>query len=164
MLPVIEADAKKIGITFKVRTVKGAYPTLQTPSKNVPIAERPGWGKDYADAATFFTPLFDGRDIIPNGNTNYSLVGITPASAKTLKVDGQLHERAERRHALDKCEALVGAAAPDLLREPRQEADDEGRPVGPVPVVDRDPHHEHERHASTSSTSSARRRRTRTSR
>ncbi|MBV8081311.1 MAG: hypothetical protein JO186_13165, partial [Actinobacteria bacterium] len=38
MLPVIEADAKKIGITFTVRTVNGAYPTIQTPSKNIPIA------------------------------------------------------------------------------------------------------------------------------
>ncbi len=55
MLPVITADAAKIGITFKVRTIKGAYPTIQTPSKNIPIAERPGWGKDYADALTFFT-------------------------------------------------------------------------------------------------------------
>ena len=67
MLPVIQADATKIGITFTVRTINGAYPTIQTPSKNVPIAERPGWGKDYADALTFFTPLFDGRTIIPNG-------------------------------------------------------------------------------------------------
>ena len=78
-------SAKKIGITFKVRTVNGAYPTIQTPSKNIPIAERPGWGKDYADPLTFFSPLFDGRTIIPNGNTNYSLVGITPAQCKKVE-------------------------------------------------------------------------------
>ena len=95
----IQQDAKKIGITFTVRTIKGAYPTIQTPSKNVPIAERPGWGKDYADALTFFSPLFDGRTIIPTGNTNYSLVGITPAQCKKLKVTGNCNERAERRHA-----------------------------------------------------------------
>ena len=65
-----------------MRSINGAYPTIQTPCEDVPIAERPGWGKDYADALTFFTPLFDGRTIIPNGNTNYSLVGITPAIAK----------------------------------------------------------------------------------
>jgi hypothetical protein len=35
MLPILQADAKKIGITFKVRTIKGAYPTLQTPANNV---------------------------------------------------------------------------------------------------------------------------------
>jgi peptide/nickel transport system substrate-binding protein len=108
MLPVIQADAKKIGITFKVHTIKGAYPTLQTPSKNVPIGERPGWGKDYADALTFFTPLFDGRNIIPNGNTNYSLVGITPAQCKTLKVGGNCTGVPSVNSQLDKCSVLIG--------------------------------------------------------
>ena len=108
MLPVIEADAKKIGITFKVHTIKGAYPTLQTPSKNVPIGERPGWGKDYADALTFFTPLFDGRNIIPNGNTNYSLVGITPAQCKALKVTGNCTGIPSVNSQLDKCSVLIG--------------------------------------------------------
>src|SRR5262249_10294278 len=63
MLPIVEADAKKIGITFNIRTVKGAYPTLQTPSNNVAISERPGWGKDYGDASTFFIPLMASYDI-----------------------------------------------------------------------------------------------------
>jgi len=116
MLPVIEADAKKIGITFKVHTIKGAYPTLQTPSKNVPIGERPGWGKDYADALTFFTPLFDGRNIIPNGNTNYSLVGITPGQCQKLHVTGDCSDYNPKTGVgvetvntmLDTCSALIG--------------------------------------------------------
>jgi peptide/nickel transport system substrate-binding protein len=108
MVPVIEADAAKIGITFKVHTVNGAYPTLQTPSKNIPLGERPGWGKDYADALTFFTPLFDGRTIIPNGNTNYSLVGITPKQCKTLKVQGNCSGVPSVNSQLDKCSALLG--------------------------------------------------------
>ena len=99
MVTVIQQDAAKIGITFTVRTISGAYPTIQTPAKNVPIAERPGWGKDYADALTFFTPLFDGRTIIPNGNTNYSLVGITPSQCKTLKVTGDCTNVPERQLA-----------------------------------------------------------------
>ena len=99
MVAVIQQDAAEIGITFTVRTINGAYPTIQTPSKNIPIDERPGWGKDYADPLTFFEPLFDGRTIIPAGNTNYSLVGITPAQCKTLEAHGQLHQRAERQHA-----------------------------------------------------------------
>ena len=108
MLPVIEAAGRKIGITFKVHTINGAYPTLQTPSKNVPIGERPGWGKDYADALTFFTPLFDGRNIIPNGNTNYSLVGITASQCKTLHVTGNCTNVPSVNSQLDKCSALVG--------------------------------------------------------
>ena len=97
MVPVIQQSAAKIGITFTVRSVEGAYPAIQTPSRNIPIAERPGWGKDYADPFTFFNPLFDGRTIQANGNTNYSLVGITPATAAKVDAKGDLTERAERR-------------------------------------------------------------------
>jgi peptide/nickel transport system substrate-binding protein len=90
MIPVIESSAAKIGITFKVRTITGAYPTIQTPSKNVPISERPGWGKDYADASTFFVALFAGTSILPSGNTNYSLVGLTPAMSKKFGIKGKV--------------------------------------------------------------------------
>jgi ABC-type transport system substrate-binding protein len=118
MLPVIVASAKKIGITFAARTVEGAYPTIQNPSKNVPIAERPGWGKDYADPYTFFSPLFDGRTIIPTGNTNYSLLGITPSQCKTLKVTGDCTPFNAKtgvgvpsiNKQLDKCSALIDPA------------------------------------------------------
>ena len=60
MLPVVQASAAKIGITFTVRQVNGAYPVIQTPSKNIPITTRPRWGKDYADPSTFIDPLFFG--------------------------------------------------------------------------------------------------------
>jgi peptide/nickel transport system substrate-binding protein len=116
MVAVIEQDARKIGMSFTVRTINGAYPTIQTVAKNVPIAERPGWGKDYADALTFFTPLFDGRNIIPTGNTNYSLVGITQKQCDTLKVKGDCAAFNSKtglgvpsiNSQLDKCAALVG--------------------------------------------------------
>jgi peptide/nickel transport system substrate-binding protein len=108
MVPVIEADAAKIGISFTVRVIAGAYPTIQTPAKNIPIAERPGWGKDYADALTFFTPLFDGRTIIPQGNTNYSLVGITPAIAKKVGAKGNVRGVPSVNEDLDHCSALIG--------------------------------------------------------
>ncbi len=89
MIPVIQANAAKIGITFKVRSVNGAYPVIQTPAKNIPISERPGWGKDYADASTFFNALFASGSILPTGNTNYSLVGLTPAIAAKVKAGGK---------------------------------------------------------------------------
>ena len=33
MVSTIQQDAEKIGITFTVRTVNGAYPTIQTPRR-----------------------------------------------------------------------------------------------------------------------------------
>jgi len=92
MVPVIVADAAKIGITFTVRAINGAYTTIQTTNKNIPFSERPGWGKDYADPYTFFGELFDSGALIPSGNTNYSLVGITPQinTSQKLGVKGNL--------------------------------------------------------------------------
>jgi peptide/nickel transport system substrate-binding protein len=110
MLVVMQQSAKKIGITFKAQTVEGAYPTIQTVAKNIPIAQRTGWGKDYADAYTFFGPLFDGRNIIPTGNTNYSLVGITQKQCTDLKVKGNCDNVPSVSAQLDKCASLVGAA------------------------------------------------------
>ena len=88
MLPVVQSGAAKLGITFTVRQVNGAYPVIQTPSKNVPISTRPRWGKDYADPSTFIDPLFN--TILGAGNTNYSLVGLTPDVAKKLKITGNV--------------------------------------------------------------------------
>ncbi|HUY71078.1 MAG TPA: ABC transporter substrate-binding protein [Gaiellaceae bacterium] len=118
MVSIIEADGAKIGLTFKVQTINGAYPALQTVAKNIPIGERPGWGKDYADPYTFFGELFDGRAIIPTGNTNYSLLGITAAQCKALKVTGDCSPYNAKtglgvpsvNSQLDKCAALLGRA------------------------------------------------------
>jgi peptide/nickel transport system substrate-binding protein len=110
MLPVVEADAAKIGITFHVSTIAGAYPTVQTTSKNIPIATFTGWGKDYADPITFFKPLFDGHSIIPDGNTNYSLVGLEPSQVKSLGVTGSIRGVPNVDARVDRCGALAGQA------------------------------------------------------
>jgi peptide/nickel transport system substrate-binding protein len=115
MIPVIQASAKKIGITFTVRQINGAYTTIQTTSKNIPISERPGWGKDYADASTFFDALFASTSIIPDGNTNYSLVGITPAlnKAKKLGVTGNLNNVPSVDKDINACHPKLGQARID---------------------------------------------------
>jgi len=119
MVPAIQASAAKIGITFKVRSITGAYPTIQTPSKNIPISERPGWGKDYADASTFFNALFLGSAILPSGNTNYSLVGMTPAQAKTLKVSGQVKGLPNVDRQINRCNRVAPASPEAAGSDPR---------------------------------------------
>jgi ABC-type transport system substrate-binding protein len=108
MLPTIIADARKIGITFHVSSINGAFPTLQTTSKNIPIATFPGWFKDYPDALTFFGPLFDGRRILPVGNVNYSLVGLQPSQAEKLGVHGTTTGIPNVDARLDRCASLTG--------------------------------------------------------
>jgi len=105
---IVQADAKELGITFHVITVSGAYPTLQTTAKNIAIATFPGWFKDYADPLTFFSPLFDGRTIIPTGNVNYSLVGLKPSQAKSLGVTGTVTGIPSVDSDLERCAVLAG--------------------------------------------------------
>ena len=114
MIPVVEADAKNIGISFKVRVVKGAYPTLQTPKNDVAISERPGWGKDYASASTFFIPLMASYDIIANGNPNYSLVGLTPAIAKKVGATGSINNVPSIDSSINACQAIA-APQPNMV-------------------------------------------------
>src|SRR6266498_3609586 len=81
--PVVVSSLNKIGIAVKPRELatSAAYTTIQTVKNNIPIALNPAWGKDYADPYTFAGPLFAGSSIIATGNTNYSLVGLTPSQA-----------------------------------------------------------------------------------
>ena len=83
LVQAITQSAAKIGITFTARTINGAYPTHADGREEHPISDRPGWGKDFANAVTFFEPLFDGRNIIPVGNIDYSLPGSPPRSARS---------------------------------------------------------------------------------
>jgi peptide/nickel transport system substrate-binding protein len=110
MLPIVEADAAKIGITFHVSTIAGAYPTLQTTSKNIPFATFPGWAKDYADALTYFQPIFSSHSIIPQGNTNYALVGLRASQAKSLGVSGNIQGVPSVDAQLARCAALADQA------------------------------------------------------
>jgi len=107
-IPVLTQNLKTIGIVIKDRVLKDAYTPIQTTRNNIPFSTRPGWGKDYADALTFFGPLFDGRNIIPVGNTNYSLLGITPAIAKKVGVKGNVTDVPSINADLDRCGLLSG--------------------------------------------------------
>jgi peptide/nickel transport system substrate-binding protein len=108
MVPIIIQDAKQIGITFKVRTVAGAYNVINTPKNNVPISTRPHWGKDYADASTFFDELFASNTILATGNTNYSLVGLTPAIAAKVHASGTITGIPSVDPQINHCNVLSG--------------------------------------------------------
>jgi len=108
-LPVLEQSLKGIGITLKDQVLKDAYTPIGEPRKNIPFSTRPGWGKDYSDPYAFFGANFDGRTIIPEGNTNRGLVGITSAQAKKLGVKGNVSGIPSVNKDLDACQQTLGA-------------------------------------------------------
>jgi peptide/nickel transport system substrate-binding protein len=88
MEPVVVSSLAKIGIKVKPRelTSSAAYTTIQTVKNMIPIALNAGWGKDYPDPYSFTGVLFTTDAIIPTGNTNYPLTGLTPAKAAELGI------------------------------------------------------------------------------
>jgi peptide/nickel transport system substrate-binding protein len=84
--PVVVASLAAIGIQVEVSEREDHYTAINTVINQIPIGMNPGWGKDYPDSASFAGFLFDSRLIIPEGNTNYSLVGLTEAQATELGI------------------------------------------------------------------------------
>ena len=99
------------------RSINGAYPTLADHREEHRDRDLPGWGKDYADPLTFFQPLFDGRTIIPQGNTTTRWSGSSPSQAKSLGVTGNVTRRPERRRTARPLRRARRPGAPLVLRE-----------------------------------------------
>ena len=91
MKPIIMANAAKIGITFILRGQK-----VDRPSSNNPFLANVEWLKHVPDPSNYFDPLLAGAAIVPSGNLNYSLVGITPGAGGQARREGQRQGRAER--------------------------------------------------------------------
>ena len=90
LVPVVQASAAKIGITFAVRAVAGPIPLLQTPSKNIPITEVTGWGKDYATRSTSSRRSTTSSSILPNGQLELvARRDWTPAKAQAIGIRGR---------------------------------------------------------------------------
>jgi peptide/nickel transport system substrate-binding protein len=108
MEPVIEQALAKIGIKLVSREFEDSYTVIQTVKRAVPISSTPGWGKDYADPSTFMV-LFDSRSILPEGNVNYSLVGLTPEQAADIGAKGTIEGIPSVDEDIDACNAILDA-------------------------------------------------------
>jgi peptide/nickel transport system substrate-binding protein len=106
MEPTIVQNAASIGIELTPRQFEDAYPVIQDATRGVPISSVPGWGKDYGDASTFMV-LFDSASILPQGNVNYSLVGITPQQATKAKIGGNVENVPSVDDQIDECNKLT---------------------------------------------------------
>lgn len=109
LAPIVRESLARIGVAVTTREVAPTAATglLTTPSRRISTGVW-SWGKDYPDAGGFMV-LFDGRNILEQGNTNFSLVGLTPDSAATVGVpypkDGVPNVDAD----IDRCAATSGA-------------------------------------------------------
>jgi peptide/nickel transport system substrate-binding protein len=107
--PVVEASLEKIGITLKTRSVDDFASPLSTVARNIPMSHASGWLRDFPDPSTYMV-LFDGRNIVATGNTNFSLVGLTPEQAGGIDgIEGNLEGIPSVDADIDRCTPLTGS-------------------------------------------------------
>ncbi len=92
-----QAQIQKIGVKLNFRqaphaSVIGKF--CGTPKSGVALCPTLGWGKDFFDSQSMIDPLFNGKNIVPSGNTN-------SAQANDPKLNA----------AMDKAEAITDPAA-----------------------------------------------------
>jgi ABC-type transport system substrate-binding protein len=116
MEPVVQQSLAAIGIEAVVRESADPFAALGTVRKEIPASPLPSWGKDYADPSTFMV-LFDSRSIIPKGNVNFSLVGLTPALADKVGATGTVDGLPSVDADIDRCASLLDSERLDCYAE-----------------------------------------------
>jgi peptide/nickel transport system substrate-binding protein len=107
MVPVMESSLGKIGITLTTRNIDDPYQFIFTPKEQTPMSGTAGWGKDYADAFTYYLYLFDGRVITPDFSYNEPLVGLTEEQAKEIGIDYPAEGVPSVNDEIDECIAIA---------------------------------------------------------
>jgi peptide/nickel transport system substrate-binding protein len=134
MVPILIADAARIGITFANHFRK--RDRMFSPSAGIASAPNMDLAALYPDPATFVDQLFSGADIRPDANLNFSLVGITPSRAATVGVTGDTRRVPSVDRGIASCGALSGPARLDCYAGLDRELTTEIVPW--VPLIDRD--------------------------
>jgi peptide/nickel transport system substrate-binding protein len=112
--PIVAQSAAKIGITIETREASrtAVNDGSSTTSRKIPFSTGNGWAKDYADPSTFFA-IYDGRNIIPNGNTAFALVGVTKAREQELGITVPAGGVPSIDADIDACQPLTGQERTD---------------------------------------------------
>ncbi len=111
---VTKEQFEKLGFKIRLRLVtQDAMYTkyCNVPAANVAICPNVGWFKDFADAQTLLGPTFDGDNIIPQNNSNWSELD-DPAINKAMDDAALLTDPQQRADAWAKIDRMVTEQAP----------------------------------------------------
>jgi peptide/nickel transport system substrate-binding protein len=111
--PLVIAGAAKLGVQVVSGGRRGLRPDV--PANEQPLTISYSWYQRYADPADLVDPALMRHGILPRGNVNLSLVGITPAQAAALHVDGHVRTAPRVDGAIARCEALGGTQRLDCF-------------------------------------------------
>jgi peptide/nickel transport system substrate-binding protein len=114
---VAQAQFEKLGFKIKFRTVP--QDTLYTKFCNVPaqkiaICPNVGWFKDFNDPQAVLDAVFNGKNIIPQNNSNWTQLNV-PAINDAMAKAAALPAGDERIKAWAKIDDMVTAQAPGIV-------------------------------------------------
>ncbi len=106
---IIVQDLAKIGIHVIARDLEfgAAFKAIQDPTAMIPSQIAVSWGYDYPDAYPYYSSLFAGSSINAIANLNFSMVGLTPATARKIGVPYPSEPIPSVDAEIAQCEALT---------------------------------------------------------
>jgi peptide/nickel transport system substrate-binding protein len=111
---VAKEQFEKLGFKVRLRLVtQDAMYTrfCNVPGANVAICPNVSWGKDFADAQTILDPTFNGKNIVPQGNSNWPELDDPDINAAMDKAE-LISDPKERAEAWAKIDLMVTEQAP----------------------------------------------------
>jgi peptide/nickel transport system substrate-binding protein len=113
---VAKTNFENLGFKVRLRLVQ--HNIMYTkycnePAAKVAICPNVGWLKDFADAQTLLDPTFNGKNIIPQNNSNWSQLDDPAVNAAMEKAE-LLTAPAERAQAWADVDKLITNAAPAI--------------------------------------------------
>jgi peptide/nickel transport system substrate-binding protein len=111
-----KTNFEQLGFKVKLRLVE--HNVMYTkycnvPSANVTVCPNVGWLKDFADAQTLLDPTFNGKNIIPANNSNWSLLN-DPAINDAMDKAELLAKPDERATAWANIDKQISEQAPAI--------------------------------------------------
>ena len=110
---VAAQQLKEMGFNITLRLVEHATMYTRycnTPSSKVAICPNVGWLKDFADGQTILDPTFNGKNILPQGNSNWPQLDV-PA-INTAMDKAELLPKEQRAQAWADIDKMVTEQAP----------------------------------------------------
>jgi peptide/nickel transport system substrate-binding protein len=111
---VAKEQFEKMGFKVRLRLVtQDAMYTrfCNVPGANVAICPNVSWGKDFADAQTILDPTFNGKNIVPQGNSNWPELDV-PEINKAMDEAELISDPKDRAEAWAKIDEMVTEQAP----------------------------------------------------
>ena len=107
---------EKLGFHVKIKGVTrdSMYTKFCQVPKNEPqICPSVGWLKDFADPETLLGPVFNGKNILPAGNSNFALLDDKTANAEMDKAE-TVNDPTKRNQAWGQVDKTVTELAPGI--------------------------------------------------